>query len=119
MLIRSACLLLGSAAVLAAATPSVPTLMYSTYLREGFTPSAIATDLAGNVYVAGNATIYPASSQTTVLVLKLDPQGGSYLYTRYVGGSVNESASAIAVDRAGNVYVAGLTNALDFPVTTP
>ena len=119
MLIRSACLFLSSAAVLAAATPSVPTLMYSTYLREGFTPSAIATDLAGNIYVAGNAIIYPASSQTTVLVLKLDPQGGSYLYTRYVGGSVNESASAIAVDSAGNVYVAGVTNSPDFPVTTP
>ena len=53
-----------------------------------------------------------------MLVVKLDPQASQYLYLRYLGGSVNESASAIAVDSAGNAYVAGVTSSPDFPVTS-
>ena len=85
-------------------------LIVSTYLRDGFTPNAIAADGAGNVYVAG-------TSQRTVLVVKLDAQASRYLFTRYIGGSVKEAANAITVDAAGNVYVAGWTESPDFPVT--
>ena len=92
-------------------------LAYSTYLRDGFTPKAIAADSAGNIYVAGNAVLDSQSPQTTVLVMKLNPQGTQYLYVRYLGGSVNDSANAIAVDSAGNAYVAGWTRSPDFPVT--
>ena len=92
-------------------------LAYSTYLRDSFTPKAIAADSAGNIYVAGNAVLDPASPQTTVLVVKLNPQGTQYLYVRYLGGSVNDSANAMAVDSAGNAYVAGATTSPDFPVT--
>lgn len=103
---------------LALATSTVPVLTYSTYLRDSFTPKAIATDSAGNIYLAGNAIIDPATSQSTVLVVKLNPQGSQYLYVRYLGGSVKDSASAIAVDAAGNAYVAGSTSSPDFPVTS-
>ncbi len=95
-----------------------PVLTYSTYLRDGFTPAAIAMDSSGNIYMTGNAIVDPSSTQSTVLVVKLNPQASQYLYVRYVGGSVNESASAIAVDSAGDVYVAGSTISPDFPVTT-
>jgi Na+(H+)/acetate symporter ActP len=53
-----------SFALILAASPSFPVLTYSTYLRNGLTPSAIATDSAGNIYLAGNAT-----------VMKLNPRG--------------------------------------------
>jgi uncharacterized protein (TIGR03437 family) len=102
---------------LAFAAPSFPVLTYSTYLRDSFTPKAIATDASGNVYMAGNGVVDPATSQRTALVLKLDPQGTRYLYVRYLGGSVDDSANAIAVDAAGNAYVAGATASPDFPVT--
>ena len=36
------------------ATTSFPSIAYSTYLRDYFTPTAIATDSSGNIYLAGN-----------------------------------------------------------------
>ncbi len=114
MLLRSLSVVfcLGSAF---AATASFPALTYSTYLRESFTPAAIATDAAGNIYMAGTTIV---NSSTTVLVVKLNPQATQYLYARYVGGSVNDYGNAIAVDSAGDAYVAGYTNSPDFPVTS-
>jgi uncharacterized protein (TIGR03437 family) len=103
--------------VRAATAPSFPVLAYSTYLRDSFTPNAVATDSAGNIYVAGNAVVDPASQQTTGLVVKLNTQGTQYLYVRYLGGSIYDSANAIAVDGAGNAYIAGSTASPDFPVT--
>jgi uncharacterized protein (TIGR03437 family) len=116
MHIRLSTLLLCSG-VAFAASPSYPVLTYSTYLRDSFTPNAIATDSAGNVYMAGNAIVDPATSQTTVLVVKLNPQATQYLYVRYLGGSVKDQANAIAVDSSGNAYIAGSTESPDFPVT--
>jgi uncharacterized protein (TIGR03437 family) len=103
---------------LAFAAPAFPALTYSTYLRDSFTPTAIATDSSGNIYLAGNAIVDPSASQTTVLVVKLDPHASQYLYVRFLGGSVNDTASAIAVDSAGDAYVAGVTRSPDFPVTS-
>ncbi len=100
------------------AASAYPVLAYSTYLRDSFTPKAIATDASGNIYLAGAAIVDPATSQSTVLVIKLSPDASRYLYVRYIGGSVKDSANAIAVDTAGNAYVAGVTASPDFPVTT-
>jgi uncharacterized protein (TIGR03437 family) len=116
MLIRALSLLLFSG--LAFAAPTFPVLKYSTYLRDSFTPTAITVDSSGSVYVAGNAIIDPATSQTAVLVAKMDPQASQYLYVRYLNGSVGDYANAIAVDAAGNAYIAGSTASPDFPVTS-
>jgi uncharacterized protein (TIGR03437 family) len=102
----------------AATAPASPALTYSTYLRDRFTPNAIATDSSGNIYLAGNAIVDPLTSQTTVLVVKLNPHATEYVYVRYLGGSVNDYANAIVVDSAGNAYVAGVTTSPDFPVTS-
>ena len=116
MFIRSFLVFLYSGLAFAASAPTVPALTYSTYLSDNFTPSAIATDASGNIYMAGTAAAY--NNQATVLVMKLNPQASQYLYVRYVGGSINDSASAIAVDSAGDAYVAGATTSPDFPVTS-
>ena len=109
---------LGPAVAASAPTATFPALTYSTYLRDSFTPSAIATDAAGNIYMAGSVIVDLSTMQSTVLVVKLNPQATQYLYVRYIGGSVNDYGYAMAVDSAGDVYVAGYTNSPDFPVTS-
>jgi hypothetical protein len=39
------------------------------------------------------------------------------LYSTYLGGSSNEIAWSVAVDAAGNAYVSGYSDSLNFPVT--
>jgi hypothetical protein len=40
------------------------------------------------------------------------------LYSTYLGGSGDDDAKGIAVDGAGNMYVAGITDSVDFPLGT-
>ncbi|MGH9703548.1 MAG: beta strand repeat-containing protein, partial [Candidatus Acidiferrales bacterium] len=49
-------------------------------------------------------------------VAHISADGSSLLYLVYLGGGGNTEARAIAVNAAGNVYVAGETYAPDFPV---
>ncbi len=50
-------------------------------------------------------------------VSKVSPDGSKTLVGTYLGGGLEDSISAIAVDPAGNIYVAGITSSSDFPVT--
>jgi hypothetical protein len=104
-------------------------LVWSTYLGGSGIDAAlgIARDAAGNVYVTG----YTASADFPVtpnapqpafgggvydaFVAKLDPNG-ALMSSTFLGGSNIDVASAIAVDAAGGVHVAGYTCSADFPV---
>src|SRR5206468_3186724 len=82
-----------------------------------------------NAYVAGftSSTDFPTTpgaAQTTfgggvedAFVTKLNPTGSALVYSTYLGGSVSDRGSAIAVDAAGNAYVTGNTSSMDFPTT--
>src|SRR5262249_54009385 len=48
------------------------------------------------------------------LPLVIDP---ILTYSSYLGGGNEERAAGVAVDSQGNIYVAGLTGAADFPAT--
>lgn len=52
-------------------------------------------------------------------VAKLGPGGRELLWSTFLGGSDKDSAAAIALDKEGNVYVAGNTSSGDFPATIP
>jgi hypothetical protein len=61
-----------AAVIVQTATPA--NLAISTYLKAGFSPAAIASDSAGDVYLAGSAVVDPASQTMSAVVAKLDPK---------------------------------------------
>lgn len=109
-------------------------------------PQGVATDTSGSVYLTGSTTSvdFPrpegASFDGTcgtdgdcdtnpddpvnplvdpvpdAFVTKLGPDG-SLVYSTYLGGSANDRGLSIAVDPAGNAYVAGTTYSADFPTS--
>ncbi len=92
-------------------------LAISTYFKDGFTPSAIASDPQGNIYIAGSAIVDPAAQTTSVVVAKLDPNAAGYLYLTYLDSASPDYVAAIAVDGEGNAYITGGAHNPNFPTT--
>ncbi|MEF2279868.1 SBBP repeat-containing protein [Deinococcus sp. YIM 134068] len=73
----------------------------------------IAVDASDNAYVAGTAEgTFPGQTRTgfnDVFVRKVNAQGQE-VWTRQFGGEGEEAVGGIAVDAAGNSYVAGFTS---------
>jgi hypothetical protein len=106
-----------------------PVLSYSTYLGGSGDEGglAIAVDGAGNTYVAGStaSAAFPkmpghprSGNDTDAFVAKLNNSGTALVYVTYLGGTGNEIATGLAIDAAGNAYVAGGTGSRDFPTTS-
>ncbi len=110
--------------------PTGTALVYSTYYGGSATEYAqgIAVDSSGDAYVTGmtqstNLPLANALESTNeaggfdAFVLKLDPSGTAAYYSTYLGGTGDNRGQAIAVDNAGNAYVAGMTTSSNFPTT--
>ena len=124
--------------------PTGKQLLYSTFVagnrEEG--PNALAVDAQGNAYLAGSTTspdypVTPGAYQpfslagplpkpvvavgqstpdpVTGYVTKLNPAGTALVFSTYLGGSANDTITSLALDSAGNVYVAGAARSEDFP----
>jgi photosystem II stability/assembly factor-like uncharacterized protein len=107
-----------------------PVLSYATYFGSPSTGDAImavATDGAGNAYLAGStmAADFPTtpgalqslSRNYDGFIAKFNPEGTALVYATYFGGAAFDSVSDIAVDAAGNAYITGGTASLDLPTT--
>jgi len=106
-----------------------PTLVYSTYLGGssediGF---SIAVDVSGSAYITGytasvdfptSGAAQPASGGSLdAFVTKLNSTGSAFVYSTYFGGSNSDQGRGIAVDNAGNAYVTGVSESVNFPTT--
>lgn len=106
------------------------TLVYSTYLGGSSNDDGrgIAVDAAGQAYVTGDTistdfptlnASQPANGATTgslfeAFVTKFNA-AGALVYSTYLGGNGADRGKGIAVDTAGNAYVAGETSSTTFP----
>ena len=105
-----------------------PVVSFSTYLggNRFDSASAVAVDLAGNIYVAGWTesgdlpVMAPVQERyhggVDAFVAKFN-RTASLVYCTYLGGGGDDRVSTIAVDATGSIYVAGSTTSTDFPVT--
>ncbi|MBE0448645.1 MAG: SBBP repeat-containing protein, partial [Actinobacteria bacterium] len=102
-------------------------LLASTYIGGGSdeTLEGIVTDSAGNIYVAGwtTSTNYPVMSgpygvrgYVDIFVSRLSSDLKDLLASTVIGGSSRDYANSIAIDSAGNIFVAGLTYSVDLPM---
>ncbi len=108
------------------------TLVYSTYLGGSVVENgnSIAVDGSGQAYVAGNTLSldFPTTSgafqrvlrtpaTASAFVTKLNADGTALVYSTYLGGSAGTYTYHLAIDNRSDAYVAGYTDALDFPTT--
>jgi hypothetical protein len=70
--------------------------------------NGVATDSAGNVYVAGSTTSFGAGGQDVLLVKY--GSAGNVLWAKTWGGPGDDFANAVLADQSGNVYVVGATD---------
>jgi uncharacterized protein (TIGR03437 family) len=92
---------------------------------------AMAIDAAGEAYIASTNTgtlpfpttpdafqsTPPAFPNGSGVVAKLNASGSALVYATYLSGNGLTIPQGIAIDAAGDAFVAGFTQAADFPVT--
>ena len=112
--------------------PSGSALVYSTYLGGSSYDyaTAIAIDSANEPCVAGytQSTNFPTASPyqaglgaagaENAFVATLDVFGSTLTRSTYLGGGASDYASAIAVNSAREVFVAGYTSSTNFPTAS-
>lgn len=118
--------------------PGGSSIIYSTYLGGtgntlygyGDSANGLAVDASGDAYVAGYTgsadfpTVNPIQSSLlttyfSVFLTVVAPQGGSYLFSTYLGGTYAEVGTGAALDSTGDVYLTGYTYSSDFPTVNP
>jgi uncharacterized repeat protein (TIGR01451 family) len=116
-----------------------PVLSFSSYFGGAGNEEAtyVAVDSAFNIYLTGSTTSFAPSQggtfpvTTGVLQPTLNGTQNTYIakidsninpavlvYSTYIGGNGSDSPAGIAVDSAGDAYIAGTTSSTNFPVSS-
>jgi hypothetical protein len=107
--------------------PSGAAVVFSTYLGGSGYDSAggIAVDGSGDALIAGltGSDDFPAISAfqsaraglNDAFVTRLTADGASFVYSTYLGGSLNDGAIEVAVEEEGGAWVVGYTFSTNFP----
>ena len=105
-------------AFLAKLDPTGTKILYSTYLgsSQRYIVSGLAVDAAGNAYVSGTASQPSPTSPPpsgNAFLFKVNTIGSALVYSLVIDAST--SGNAVAVDAAGNAYLAGASFDAKFP----
>ena len=112
-------------------SPNGSAIVFSTYLggTDQDAISSIAVDSTGRVHVAGSTSsgdlpVTAGALQPTYsgggadgFYARFSADGSSLQYATYLGGMFHDAANGVAVDAAGDAYVAGTTSSPDFPIS--
>jgi hypothetical protein len=114
-------------------------LVYSSFLGGSGGPSGgddglgVAVDASGDAFVVGStySTNFPVTSGAyqitnkaapmsgaTGFAVKVNPAGTALLYGTYLGGTLTDNATSVAIDSSGDAYIAGFAYSSNFPTTT-
>ena len=117
----------GVDAFVAKLNPAGTALLYATYLGglDSDRAAGIAVDSSGCAVITGstqspgfpilNAFQETLSGSSDSFVTKLNATGNGLVFSTFLGGSAQASGNAVALDTAGNIYVTGNTNSVNFP----
>jgi hypothetical protein len=87
-----------------------PQLVYSTFVGPIIRPYGIAVDSAGNAYICGATNDGREDQAKDAYVAKYNAAGTAILWSNSFGSfGYTDTATAIVLDAAGNVYATGLT----------
>jgi len=129
-------------------SPNLNQLLYSSFLGGGnfSTAHALALDGAGGLYVAGSTQASPTAGDSHALsgvgcpqpgpapgppliqppisgdnpfVMKMTLSAAPPIFVATVGGTCHGEADSLAFDAAGNIWLAGSNESLDFPRLAP
>jgi hypothetical protein len=116
--------------------PGGSRVLYSTYLGGtgvgGDIAYAVATNSAGDAYVAGSTTSanFPlvhafdahlggGGNVQNGFITKLNATGNDLLYSSLLGGTNHDLVGSVVVDASGNAYVTGFATSKNFPTAHP
>ncbi len=109
---------------------AAPALVYSTFLggRLNEMVRGLAVDAEGFAYMAGTTTsvdfptvqplqpeIGNSGSLQDAFVAKINPEGTALVYSTFFGGSRQDEAFGLAIDRVGRAHITGYTTSENFP----
>ena len=112
--------------------PTATGLLFATFLggTGTDTPAEILLSSFGNLFLVGSTTSsnFPTTSgvlqpdyagNQDAFLTEMKPDGSALIYSTYIGGTGTDFGTAVALDGAGNAYVAGSTQSTDFPTKNP
>jgi uncharacterized protein (TIGR03437 family) len=122
----------GTFAFVTKLNPTANSLVYSGCVGTSDSPhptsaTAIALDASNQAYVVGftesdDLAITPGAFQSNranfqdIFALKISADGGSVLYSTYLGGRSDDFPTGLAVDAQGRAVIGGRTTSDDFPI---
>ena len=91
-------------------------IVYATYVGTSYDDRGlgVAVDAAGAAYVTGRISSV-ATMSYDAYVVKVAPDGGSFVWLTTIGGEGRDEGYDVAVDRDGAAYVVGPATSDDFP----